>query len=310
MYPAYMKTYISRRRPVGLAMLLLPIAAIGAGTAARADFLLGLDPHPDVLTVTDATPAGRKLPPASPAHPVYYVAEDLGFREFGAPVPGDTLPPHRAILAVIVKTLQKQGYIPADKVHRPTQFILFSWGTMYSHATQLDNSAGRALEHPADQQFLKFMGGDKVDLMWDTSANNPNIAGAGNMLDARILTQGLRTQTAQKIHDAAEGDLYVAALGGYDFESLRHGKGVELWQTRIACPADGLALADTLPVMIAAAGPLIGRDTPLPVWKDVTEDLTAHVDIGESKVVEYIDPEKAPVIDATKVDRRTPVDTP
>jgi hypothetical protein len=277
---------------------------------ARADYIFGLDPHPNVITVTDTTPEGRALPPASPEHPVYYVAEDLGFREFGAPVPGDTLPPHKLITSVIVSTLEKHGYLPADRAHRPTEFIIFNWGTMYARTSggALDGGA-QQVTHPADPHFLKFMGGDKVDLMWDTGVNNPNITNGGGMVDARILTQGLRSSIAQKVYEAAEGDLYVAALGGYDFQALRKGKSVELWQTRIACPADGLALADTLPVMIVAAGPQIGRDTPLPVWKDAAEDSQGQVNIGELRVVGTSEPD-APVIDGTKVDRKGAEDTP
>jgi hypothetical protein len=305
-----MNAHKSPNLRLGAAALVSLLAGIAGEPPARADFLLGLDPHPDVLTVTDTTPDGQKLPPASPQHPVYYVAEDLGFREFGSPMSGDTIPPHKSIVAVIVKTLQKQGYIPADKAHQPTQFIIFSWGTMYAHANPLDNAHGKDLNHPADPQFLKFMGGDKADLMWMTPTNNPNITNGGNMVDARTLTQGLRSQTAQKIYDAAQGDLYVAALGGYDFKALAHGQSKQLWQTRIACPAEGLALADTMPVMIAAAGPFIGRETAVPVWKDTAHDLEPHVEVGQEKVVEYIDPDKAPVIDATKVGRSSQAETP
>jgi hypothetical protein len=286
------------------------LAGFAFAVPARADYIFGLDPHPNVITVTDATPEGKALPPPSPEHPVYYVAEDLGFREFGAPVPGDPLPPHAMITSVIVKTLEKQGYLPADKKHKPTQFILFNWGTMYAppSAGALSGRTNQVV-HPPNPLLLKFMGGDKVDLMWDTPINNPNISMGGGMADARILTLGLRSSIAQKIHDAAEGDLYVAALGGYDFQALRKGKSVELWQTRIACPADGLALADTIPVMIVAAGPQIGRDTPLPIWKDATEDQQGQVNLGELKVLGTSEPD-APVIDATKVDRKGAEDTP
>jgi hypothetical protein len=264
-----MKPHSPRAGAPAISGLAFLVAGLASTTPARADYIFGLDPHPNVITVTDTTPEGRLAPAASPEHPVYYVAEDLGFREFGAPVPGDTLPPHKEILAVIVNTLRKHGYVPADKAHHPTQFIIFNWGTMYAppSAGALDGRSNQ-LAHPPNPLFLKFMGGDKVDLMWDTPVNNPSISMGGNMADAHILTLGLRTELAQKIHDAAEGDLYVAALGGYDFKSLLKGKPVELWQTRIACPADGLALADTLPVMIVAAGPQIGRETALPIWKD------------------------------------------
>ena len=288
----------------------LLFASFAIAPISRADPIFGLDPHTNVITVTDTTPEGKAMAPASPEHPVYYVAEDLGFREFGAPVPGDPLPPHAQITAVIVKTLQKHGYLPADKQHMPTQFILFNWGTMYAppSAGALDGGSKQVM-HPPNPLLLKFMGGDKVDLMWDTPVDNPNISMGGSMVDARTLTQGLRSAIAQKIHDAAEGDLYVAALGGYDFQALRAGKSVKLWQTRIACPADGLALADTIPAMIVAAGPQIGRDTQLPVWKDASEGGDGQVNIGELRVVGTSEP-AAHVIDGKKVDRKGAEDTP
>jgi hypothetical protein len=315
--------------------LVLNVAGITGMPSAKANT------HVNVITVTDTTAAGKALAPASPEHPVYYVAEDLGFREFGSPVPGDPLPPHKYITTVIVRTLEKQGYLPADKVHPPTQLIIFNWGTMYDppslgqldggdelyehtmgggidigghqangsdqpSTVMLDNN-DHSLKHPPNPAFLKFMGGDKLDLMWDTPNGNPRIEFG---FDARVLLLGMRGKTAEKVHDAAEGDLYVAALGGYDFKALLKGKDVQLWQTRIACPSDGLALAETLPRMIVAAGPQIGRDTPLPVWNDaVEEDHQGQVNLGEIRVVGTIEPD-APVIDATKVDRKGAEDTP
>ena len=297
-------------RSLTTAALALLAAGIAAAPCAKADFLFGLDPHPNVITVTDTTPAGRLVPPASPEHPVYYVAEDLGFREFGAPVPGDTLPPHKEILAVIVNTLRKHGFVPRDNTHHASQFIIFNWGTMYAPLSAGEMVGGaQQLDHPANARLLRFMGGDKLDLMWDTAVNNPSITMGGNMVDAHILTLGLRSALAEKIHDAAEGDLYVAALGGYDYKALLKGKAVQLWQTRISCPADGLALAETLPVMIVAAGPLIGRETALPVWKDATEETLGHVDIGELKVLGTSEP-GAQFIDATRVDRSSSESTP
>ncbi len=315
--------------------LALTFAGIACLPSARADT------HVNVLTVTDATAAGKALTPASPEHPVYYVAEDLGFREFGAPVPGDPLPPHKYITAVIVKTLEKNGYLPANRAHPPTQLIIFNWGTMYNPPSlgQMDggdsliphqvgagmdvggaqqnirgnggnlgsyDNVDQSLKYPPNPQFLKFMGGDKLDLMWDTPKGNPRIEFG---FDARVLLLGLRSSTAQKVHELAEGDLYVAALGGYDFKALLKGKNVKLWQSRIACPADGLALAETLPQMIVAAGPQIGRDTPIPVWTDAVEENWGKVNIGDLRVVGTAEP-GSNVIDGTRVDRDSSEATP
>jgi len=84
----------------------------------------------DVITVTDFTPDGSLLPVPTPRSPVYYEACSLGFRELGRSMAGEQPPKNDLMLALIVKTLAKQGYLRASDQHPATQFLAFAWGTL------------------------------------------------------------------------------------------------------------------------------------------------------------------------------------
>ena len=58
---------------------------------------------------------------------------------------------------------------------------------------------------------------------------------------------------------------HAVAIAAYDFAAATRKEKVLLWTTKISCPSRGLALPETLPVMLALAGPNIGRETPKPV---------------------------------------------
>jgi hypothetical protein len=72
----------------------------------------------------------------------------------------------------------------------------------------------------------------------------------------------------------------------------------DLWMTKISCPSRGLALPETLPAMLALAGPYIGRETAKPVSVKATEQFKTEVKIGDPTLVEFIDNNPLPVIEA------------
>jgi hypothetical protein len=75
-----------------------------------------------------------------------------------------------------------------------------------------------------------------------------------------------------------------------------------LWTTKISCPSRGLALPETLPVMLAIAGPNIGRETARPVAVRASEKFKTEVTIGDPTVVEQFEARSVPVleVDASK----------
>ena len=103
---------------------------------------------------------------------------------------------------------------------------------------------------------------------------------------------------AQAINDAASDDLYIAAIAAYDFAAAERREKKLLWMTKISCPSRGLALPETLPAMLAIAGPNIGRETAKPVWVKATDQFKPEVKIGDPSVVEYLDTKQRPIFEA------------
>jgi len=220
---------------------------------------------PDVLTVTDMTEEGRKWPLPEPGKPVIYEAISFGSKNFPG-LPGDTAPNPRVMSAFIVKTLAEQGYEQAKEKGIAKVFLSISWG--YSRA---------------NLGALGFLGGDKLDLMWELKTY-------GGTLSPDVLLRWNRSLTAEKVMETANGDLYIASIQAFDLEKLDAGTQVLLWSTRIACSSRGLNMADAIPTMITAAGPFIGRETQKPVWHDTTELKKVRIEFGELKTLELMQP--------------------
>ncbi|HEX2855726.1 MAG TPA: hypothetical protein VHO24_20995, partial [Opitutaceae bacterium] len=151
--------------------------------------------------------------------------------------------------------------LPAKEKDTAALFLSISWG--YSRG---------------GLGALGFLGGDKLDLMWETEKTS--------FISPSVLRRGMRSQVASRVMDAVQGDLYIASIKAYDRKTLDAGVEKMLWHTRIACPAAGLSMASTLPAMIVAAGPFIGRETKVPVWRDTSELRIGSVKIGEATVVD------------------------
>ncbi len=230
-----------------------------------------------VITVTDVTDAGKKLPPASTAHPVYFEMMILGYNDFGQAIAGHRLPDKRTMVRMLFKVLAEQGYLPATPAHKPTQLLAFGWGTL----------------NQAPLGAMRFMGADKIGLDWILTPVQ------GNMIDPRALIQGAAPWEADVIRYSAFEGLFVASIQSFDVAEARKGHVVLLWHTKISCPTPGIVMDTALPRMIRIAGPGIGRDMPRPVIA-TTPAHTGVVEFGELKVLETIDTSRLPVFDVSE----------
>jgi hypothetical protein len=245
--------------------ICLFLLTVLAGPSLRADGFLSFFPPtvPDVLTVTDVTEEGRSWPLPEPGKPVYYEAVSFGSRNFPA-LRGDVTPNPRAMTDLIVKTLAEQGFQRAKEKGVAKIFLSIGWG--YSRA---------------NLGALGFLGGEKLDLMWELDNTN-------GIIPPEAFLRWARPLTAEKVMDAANSDLYIASIQAFDLKKLDAGEKVLLWHTRIACETRGLMMADALPTMIVTAGPFMGRETKKPVWRDANDLKKAHIDFGELKTMELI----------------------
>ena len=267
-------------------LALLSLAAL----SCRANFFERLFHHDvSVITSTIVTPEGRKYPPPSTKNPVYYVAVNIGYRDFGGIIAGDKIPPQAAMIKVITKVLAKQGFLPATQIHPPTEVIAYAWGTLYSTTIPSFNPNMPDIEMNLSQK-LKFLGGDQIGLYQEGATADPGFSSLPEL--------SMYTADQQTLFSTANDDLYVAALTAYDYGVLaRTSKAVPLWKTRISCPSLGLAMDQTLPTMLAIAGPFIGRQTAKPVWTDASDKYKPDIKLGDPKLEEYIDDGAMPVFD-------------
>jgi hypothetical protein len=274
--------------PVGRG-LLMALFTLAVSTTAQASFMDWVLPKHDVqvITVTDTTPAGAPLRPASPEHPVYYMAVSLGYHDLGGIIAGDKLPKSQDMVRTIAKVLAKQGYLPATQKNPPSIMLLWAWGSLYT-----DRFGAEGVQ-TNQNQLLRFLGGYKLGLI----SKNPDPFGTD------MLAPGLtiRTPDADRFYDLATDDLYIVAIAAYDFRTFAQSKKkVLLWTTKISCPSIGLAMDQTLPTMVAIAGPNIGRDTAKPVWVNASDKFKPEVKIGDPKLVEYLDHGQLPIVDASQ----------
>jgi hypothetical protein len=242
-----------------------------------------------VIATTDQSSSGALLRVPTPADPVYYVAVDVGYHDFGAPIPGDKLPAPKVMVPTILRALALSGYLPADDQHPPTQFIAFGWGTLYPAVFS------GFLNMPPVQtnrfQMLRFLGGGKLGL---TPSELPR-----GWRESPLPGLTRLDPDAEAIWTVAADQLYVVVLVGFEYPVKERRHPQILWRSNICCTARGFEMADSMPKMLAIAAPYIGHDTPRPVWIKASDQFKPNVQIGNLKLEEYLDSGQLPVVDAT-----------
>ena len=245
---------------VGAALLLF--AGPGAVSAGLMEKFLHRDV--DVITVTDVTDDGKILPAATPDKPIRYQLIYVGEISFNSRWGGESIPPKQDIIQWLMASLKAQGYLPADKEHPAEQVLVYGWGL---------NPGGFSWS------VVGFLGGDKANLIWgkyhfssmaDPQLSHPNM---------------IPTNLGVKIMEFAEDSLFVGIVRSFSMESLNGTKVTQLWETRFGCPARGLGLDDTMPLLIKAAALNFGRETIRPVALNASDAFGGSVTLGEFKVL-------------------------
>ena len=225
------------------------------------------------------------------------MAVSAGFRDLGGIIAGEKMPPKEEVFKTMGKVLGKQGYLPATDKNPPTLLLLWTWGTMNTdrmYSGNPDDIDGRQVNQ---RQLMRFMGAYKLGLI----SKEPSSFASDTMMQGVLF----RDADQDLIHDLSTEDLYVAAIAAYDFGAATRKEKVLLWTTKISCPSRGLAMPETLPVMLALAGPNIGRETPKPVSVKATDKFKPEVKIGDPTVVEFLENTKIPVVEVAESAEKT-----
>jgi hypothetical protein len=251
-------------RPFQSTLALLLMLALGATASGLrgADFVLFKNIWGSVIVATDMTKAGRALTPPTPQNPVYYKGVSLG-RKLGS-IPGDREPDIRQLNQFVSEVLVKQGYRPAPpEMEAPELLLVLQWGYL----------------KPGSEDLLWFLGYDPAQ---DIAA-----PAAINMLGPEVFRRGMRSPEIDTILQDSQNPIYGIIVTAFEFKSAHTTEPIVYWQTRIGLPASGKSMASALPVMVAAAGPAIGRPSDKPVFVDADVAREGQVKFGELKFLDF-----------------------
>lgn len=243
---------------------LLLLLALGATTLglSGADFVLFKNIWGSVIVATDMTKAGKALTPPTPQQPVYYKGLSLG-RRLGS-IPGDREPSVEELNLFVADVLAKQGYRAArPDAPEPELLLVVQWGYI----------------KPDSEDLLWFLGYDPADDIASQSTIN--------MLGPEVFRRGMRSNAIDTILQDSQNPIYGIIVTAFEFKSAHTTEPIVYWQTRIGLPASGKSMASALPVMVAAAGPAIGRPSDKPVFVDADVAREGQVKLGELKFLDF-----------------------
>jgi hypothetical protein len=190
------------------------VAAIG-GAADESDQSGAVS----VDVVVDVSPAGKKVAPASPDHPVYYLPMPVGYKEFGYS-PHFQRPPPTAdqIEHMLAIALNQQGYEVMSHLNHPTQVLYFWWGYMappQEDSTQYNQVQPSATGSAAMGGFTSAIGGAEAAVGDASDTQMRQLVGGDTFGSETNPTDPRKQQVLQMIREPR----YYILVSAFDFDS-------------------------------------------------------------------------------------------
>ncbi len=229
------------------------------------------NPQLEMTVVTEFTDYGRTLPEATAEKPVYYLGVATGLTERGNPVAGTHPPAQNYLGRLLQHSLTTNGFLAADKTHRPTLTLFFHWG----EHMPMDYDERQLFPEKAFHNLL-----ERATLVGGRTFQR--------QLSQRIVYgdgPGDHSARNEFLTSQASGDLYFVVVSAYDYAALVHGQRKLVWRSNLTVAATGVSMTDALPGLILTAGPYFGRPTPDSeiLFRHVKRDV---IQLGPAKVIE------------------------
>jgi hypothetical protein len=87
------------------------------------------------------------------------------------------------------------------------------------------------------------------------------------------------------VEDSFSGCYFVMA-SAFDYTAMRKGQRVLLWRTKMTVNSSGISMSESLPALVLAAGPYLGKEMPDAVTLTRKILRGGNVEIGEMRVIE------------------------
>ena len=220
------------RHPVLIALWLAAVVATHGSPANTTHEDSDQGGTTRLTLVANMTEEGKKLRHPTPADPAYYFPVTTDYKEEGAVLKFflEPPPPMAEVQHLLAKVLAEQGYLVATRKNPPTLLLVFRWGVWAPI----------------------FFRGQFV--------NRDAMEG---------LVSGVDTEVATPINPKRE-EAYVAArrprwgvkIYAFDFKDWHdQHKITPLWRVNVSTEQWGHYVSEVLPTLVAAAGPMLGRET-------------------------------------------------
>ncbi|HEX2852431.1 MAG TPA: hypothetical protein VHO24_04265 [Opitutaceae bacterium] len=272
------------------------------------------NPRVDFNVITEMTPDGRQAPQPSPQSPIYYVSTPGSFVQRGHGSPAREKPPAvERMEGAMEAALAKRGYLRGTKENPATIVIVYTWGSHSAPDPEDPESPATISNRVLIDEMLeraRLVGGDKfanelIRAMEEEGSvrratpkpredptgeipAQPNIMGdIATMPSLSSPLERFRRKNTkhESMMEDAGNSIYFVVASAVTFSSTKPDTKILLWRTKMTVNASGLSLPETLPSLVAAAGPFLGREMSEPeiIHQRVTRE--GKVEVGAPTVV-------------------------
>jgi hypothetical protein len=246
-------------------------------------------PPPPVLVVSDVLAGVPDDLRPQPGKPITYAIAGKFERNIGATVGGEARVDAATIDAEVTKILNSQGFVKTTVGGpMPKIAILITWGSAILDTSELSMLAlpGRVTGGPVDQNDPTDPNrpADRLQIAMNQREIS-QLVGA----DKAANDNSLDPHTVAKINEAAASSRLYVFIAAYDMQALVATKEKKLlWRTRISIPSTRHSLPESLDVMLASAGPYLGREVAVPLILGEADRRKTDVHVG----LPYVVPDK------------------
>ena len=267
------------------------------------------NPLVDQTVITEMTEEGKKLPPVSPDHPVYYAAQSGGYRTIAGQDAAAAQPPTTAEVELAMqRALAVNGYRPVAAGQPAGLLIVYTWGehnnldagsTEIADTAFLDAGHSNLLSRAALVGGARFAAELKHALEQQASQDEAYAAmrpeftqSLGDYGPMRAFTE--RDAKTRQLYEECLAPCYYVVVSAYDYAAAAQGRRKLLWRSKLTVEATGVSMTDTLPMLIANGARYLGRDMPEAATMTKPINREGHTTLGPLKVEEYLEKPAAP----------------
>lgn len=270
------------------------------------------NPRMDFNIITETTAAGRRIAPPTRAKPQYYIAQAGRMLNTGVGPEALNGPPKEQLERMMTRALADGGYLAAQPAGDPPKLVIvYNWGSssFQPPASVADENGEGDIPEPEvvirktllDRAML--IGGRKffrevaeameqvdrkagMQRAFVTPEGGDFMGSVGDMIRDPFDELRARDAETERLVDELFSSSYFVVASAYDHDAMVKGQRVLLWRTKMTVNSLGLSINESVPSLIASAGPYLGRDTPEPIVVTKRLDRAGRVEIGPTTIVE------------------------